>query len=46
LNITFSHAVGATGAEAYVQYTVAGEDRSGTDYDDTIVMGLTYGFDL
>ena len=46
LNITLSHAVGSTGAEAYVQYTVAGEDRSGADYDNTMVMGLTYGFDL
>lgn len=46
LNVTVSHAVGTTGAEAYLQYTVAGEDRSAVEYDDTIVMGLTYGFDI
>ena len=46
MNITLSHAVGASGAEAYLQYTIAGEDRLGVEYDDTMVMGLTYGFDL
>jgi len=30
----------------YLQYTVAGEDRTGLSYDDSIVMGLTYGFDI
>jgi hypothetical protein len=31
----------------YVQYTNAGENRAGNDdFDDKIVMGLTYGFDL
>ncbi len=45
-NITLSHPVGNTGADMYVQYTVAGEDRSGTEYDDTMVFGLTYGFDI
>jgi len=44
LNITLSHPVASTGADMYIQYTVAGEDRTGTDYDDTIVMGMTYGF--
>ena len=46
LNITLSHPVAATGADMYLQYTVAGEDRTATEYDDTIVMGLTYGFDI
>lgn len=46
LNLTVSHPVGDTGASAYLQYTVAGKDRTGTEYDDSMVMGLTYGFDL
>ena len=46
LNITLSHAVANTGADMYLQYTVAGEDRTGTEYDDMVVMGLTYGFDI
>jgi uncharacterized protein (TIGR02001 family) len=45
-NITLSHPVGNTGADMYVQYTVAGEDRAGLEYDDSMVLGLTYGFDL
>jgi len=46
LNITLSHPVAATGADMYVQYTVAGKDRNAVQYDDSIVMGLTYGFDI
>lgn len=46
LNVTLSHAVGTTGAEAYVQYTFAGEDRSAVKYDNSMVMGVTYAFDL
>ena len=46
MNITLSHAVGSTGAEMYLQYSVAGEDRTALEYDNSIVMGLTYGFDL
>ena len=46
LNITLSHAVGTTGAEMYVQYTVAGEDRAAVEFNDSMVLGLTYGFDM
>lgn len=45
-NFTLSHPVGSTGADMYVQYTLAGEDRSGTDYDDSMVIGFTYEFDI
>jgi uncharacterized protein (TIGR02001 family) len=45
-NVTLSHPVGNTGADMYAQYTFAGEDRTGADYDDTMVFGITYGFDL
>lgn len=47
LNLTLSHPIAATGADMYVQYTIAGEDRTGyDDYDNKVIMGITYGFDL
>jgi uncharacterized protein (TIGR02001 family) len=46
LNLTLSHPIAETGADMYVQYTVAGEDRGGNDYDNKVVFGLTYGFDI
>lgn len=46
LNLTLSHPISTTGAEAYVQYTFAGKDRSGNDYDDSVVIGATYSFNL
>ncbi len=47
LNLTLAHPIGSTGANMYVQYTVAGEDRTGNDdYDNKVLLGLTYGFDL
>ena len=45
-NVTLSHPVGNTGADMYVQYVFAGEDRSKNEYDDSMVAGLTYGFDI
>jgi len=45
-NITVAHPIGSTGADAYVQYTFAGEDRTGLEYDDSIVAGITYDFDI
>jgi len=44
LNITASKAIGKTGADAYVQYTFAGEDRNGAEYNDSMVTGITYSF--
>jgi len=47
LNVTLSHPIANTGANMYVQYTNAGEDRRGNDnYDDRVIFGVTYGFDL
>lgn len=47
LNLTLSHPIADTGASMYVQYTNAGEDRTGNDnYDDKVVFGVTYGFGL
>jgi uncharacterized protein (TIGR02001 family) len=45
-NITLTHPVGNTGADMYAMYVVAGEDRSEVEYDDTMVFGITYDFDL
>jgi len=44
LNVTASKPIGKTGAEVYVQYTFAGEDRAGVEYNDSMVAGVTYGF--
>jgi len=44
LNVTASKPIGKTGADAYVQYTFAGEDRAGVEYNDSMVVGITYGF--
>lgn len=47
LNLILSHPIADTGADMYIQYTNAGEDRTGNDdYDDKVVFGLTYGFDI
>jgi uncharacterized protein (TIGR02001 family) len=47
LNLTLSHPIADTGANMYVQYTNAGEDRTGFDnYDDKVIFGVTYGFGL
>jgi len=44
LNLTASKPIGKTGANAYVQYTFAGEDRTGKKYNNSMVAGITYGF--
>lgn len=47
LNLTLSHPIADTGANMYVQYTNAGENRVGNDnFDDRVIFGVTYGFDL
>lgn len=43
LNVTASKEV-MKDVEAYVQYTFAGEDRAGVEYNDSMVAGLTYSF--
>ena len=45
-DISLTHPVGNTGADMAITYTFAGEDREGTDYDDTIVMSIAWGFDI
>jgi uncharacterized protein (TIGR02001 family) len=46
LNLTLSHPIASTGADMYIQYTFAGEDRGENNYSDSVVLGLTYGFDI
>lgn len=46
LNLTLSHPVGDTGADMSITYIVAGNDRTDKDYDDTMVMSVTWGFDI
>lgn len=43
---TLSHPIGKSGADMYIQYINGGKDRTETDQEDTMVMGITYGFDL
>lgn len=46
LNLTLSHPIGSTGADMAVTYIAAGDDRTGTSYDDTMVLSVSYGFDI
>lgn len=43
---TLSHPIGKSGADMYIQYINGGKDRSEENQEDTMVMGITYGFDL
>ncbi len=44
MNVTLSHPIAKTGANMYVQYTFAGKDRTGAEYNDSMVAGITYSF--
>ena len=46
LTFTLGHPIGKTGADWYIAYTFAGDDRGGNSYDDSVVAGITYGFDI
>lgn len=46
LNLTLSHPIGSTGADMSVTYILAGDDRGENEYDDTVVFGISYGFDI
>jgi len=45
-NISLSHPIGKTGADMGVTYIVGGEDRTGNDQDNTVVLSVSYGFDI
>ncbi len=46
LNLSLTHPIGATGANMNVTYVIGGEDRQGTEQDDALVLGVTYGFEV
>jgi uncharacterized protein (TIGR02001 family) len=46
LNLTLSHPIGDTGADMSVTYIIAGKDREDNDYDNTMVFGISYAFDI
>ena len=46
LDLALSHPIGKSGADFNLIYTIGGEDRSGNDQDDMVVLAITYGFDL
>jgi uncharacterized protein (TIGR02001 family) len=46
LNLTLTHPVGNTGADMSLTYVFAGKDRTDTDYDDSVVFGISYAFDI
>lgn len=45
LDLTLSHPIGETGADMSVTYVLGGEDRQGNEQEDTVVLGVSYGFD-
>ena len=45
-DVTLSHPIGSTGADANFTYIFGGEDRFGGDQDDAMVFSVTYGFDI
>lgn len=46
LNLSLSHPIGATGADMGLTYVLGGKNRQGTDQEDTIVLGVSYAFDI
>lgn len=46
VDLKLSHPIGQTGADMSVTYIVAGKDRAEVEYDDTIIFGVSYGFDI
>lgn len=46
LDLTLSRPIGDTGAAMSLSYIIAGKDREDTEYDDTMVLGVSYAFDI
>ncbi|MAM87197.1 MAG: hypothetical protein CME36_07800 [unclassified Hahellaceae] len=46
LDLSLAHPVGNTGADMSVTYIVGGDDRNGVRQEDTVVLGVKYGFDI
>ncbi len=46
VDLTLSRAIGDSGATMSATYMIGGTFRDGTDVDDTLILGLTYEFDI
>lgn len=46
LDLSLSRAIADTGATMSVTYMIGGKGRAGDDIDDTLILGLTYEFDI
>ncbi len=46
LNLTLTHPLADSGFDLSVTYIIAGEDRGGNEYDDTMVLSVSRSFDL
>lgn len=44
LDLTLSHPLGSTGADMSITYMVGGQDRTGEDVENEVLLGLTFGF--
>ncbi len=45
-DLTLSHPIGETGADMSITAIFGGEDRFGNDQANTVVLGVSYGFDI
>lgn len=46
VDLTLSHPIGATGAEMLLTFVYGGENRAEVEQDNTVVLGVKYGFDI
>ncbi len=46
VDVTFAHPIGNTGAKFNITGIFGGDDRFGNNQDDTIVVGISYDFDI
>lgn len=46
VDLELSHPIGNTGADMSVKYIIGGKSRSDIEQDNTIVLGVSYNFDL
>lgn len=46
LNLTLSHPIGNTGANAGITYVVGGKDRNGITQKNAVFLNVTYNFDI
>lgn len=44
VDLTLSHPLGETGADMTITYMIGGKDRTDADVEDTVILGVHYGF--